>query len=241
MKLKNGAYILKPFGNRCIVDIQDTSLATSPASIQLKHKRAKTDVSVFGYLNLNLKRFFLQFASNTMYPIRNLSDIMQDLDDFLQKNVSHLLIDNVKYKIQPVDVFERYDRAALACCNTKYKVFSILHVHDRVNHNNILQPIRVREVHFDDNEITVLVKALPESDQYIIHCDDAQDWDYAMVPDLNTSILLNRVFRNAHENFCVDHIEESDDESDDENTVTSVRMLCSYNKVFRKWKPIAVA
>jgi len=73
-------------------------------------------------------------------------------------------------------------------------------------------------------------------------------YDYAFIPDYETSVKMNALFRNIKENNNLDALEESDDEDDFENERTdkyvyldkSYRMKCLFNYKFKKWTPISV-
>ena len=68
----------------------------------------------------------------------------------------------------------------------------------------------------------------------------------AYIPDYNTSVMMNKLFRNIKENICLDALEESDDEETFENMDLdkfvdldkSINMECLYNSKFKMWVPI---
>jgi len=70
--------------------------------------------------------------------------------------------------------------------------------------------------------------------------------DIAYIPDYNTSVMMNKLFRNIKENDNLDALEESDDEDTFENINLdkfvdldkSMNMECSYNNKFKMWVPI---
>lgn len=76
---------------------------------------------------------------------------------------------------------------------------------------------------------------------------DNKFFDYAYIPNLEISKLLNNLFRNIKENTNLDLIEESDDEEDFENVDVnkyvdlekSIIMNCEYNSKFKRWVPIS--
>ena len=73
-------------------------------------------------------------------------------------------------------------------------------------------------------------------------------YDYAFIPDYDTSVLMNRLFRNIKENENLDALEESDDEDEFENDRSdkyvyldrSFKINCKFNYKFKKWMPISV-
>jgi len=74
-------------------------------------------------------------------------------------------------------------------------------------------------------------------------------YDIAYVPNYNTSVMLNTLFRNIKENRNLDLLEESDDEEEFENDKEDKfvyldrinNMICEYNYKFKKWTPIKLA
>lgn len=71
-------------------------------------------------------------------------------------------------------------------------------------------------------------------------------YDLAYIPNYDTSVFMNRLFRNIRENRNLDAIEESDDEDDFQNTaedkyvdLNKVLLLeCRFHTKFRRWVPI---
>ena len=69
------------------------------------------------------------------------------------------------------------------------------------------------------------------------------------IPDYNTSIMLNKIFRKIRENDNLDYIEESDTEEDFQNTNIDkyvdlnkvVLFECKFHRKFKKWYPIVQA
>ncbi len=102
-------------------------------------------------------------------------------------------------------------------------------------------------------EIVFQVRALSEADIYNLYCLDIDDdFEYiglAHIPDYNTSVMMNKLFRIIKENTNLDALEESDDEEEfedeDENKFVHLdkvyNMVCEYNHKFKKWTPIRVA
>jgi hypothetical protein len=80
---------------------------------------------------------------------------------------------------------------------------------------------------------------------YNVKTNDYDYYDIAFIPDFNTSVFMNGIFRKIKENTNLDLLEESDDEDDFENEKDdkyvdlekSVKMLCEYNSKFNKWVP----
>jgi len=91
-----------------------------------------------------------------------------------------------------------------------------------------------------------------QSDIYnLFVCKDGKDefYDYAFIPDYETSVKMNKLFRNIKENGNLDALEESDDEDEFENNKIdkyvyldrSFKMNCKFNYKFKKWMPISIA
>jgi len=68
----------------------------------------------------------------------------------------------------------------------------------------------------------------------------------AHIPNFDTSVMMNKLFRIIKENDNLDALEESDNEEEFENEdidkfvklATTYKMLCQYNYKFKKWIPI---
>ena len=84
-------------------------------------------------------------------------------------------------------------------------------------------------------------------DVYHLHTRDAEYFRVAAIQSYKCSVMMNRLFRNIRENDNLDYLEESDDEEvyqdcDVDKFLNKKRfkMLCEYNKKFKKWIPIRV-
>lgn len=72
--------------------------------------------------------------------------------------------------------------------------------------------------------------------------------DIAFISNYNTSVMMNKLFRNIKENINLDAIEESDDEDEFQDNREdkyvyldrSFKMRCEYNSKFKRWSPIEV-
>ena len=71
-------------------------------------------------------------------------------------------------------------------------------------------------------------------------------YDVAYIPNYESSVYMNKLFRKIKENINLDYIEESDDEEDFENTALdkyvdldkTLIMECKFHNKFKKWVPI---
>jgi hypothetical protein len=92
-----------------------------------------------------------------------------------------------------------------------------------------------------------IVKPDIQNDVYHLYLDN-QYKGVAGVPDYKTSVMLNNLFRNIKENIDLDALEESDNEEEFENPnldkfvylERTYKMICNFNKKFKKWVPIKV-
>jgi hypothetical protein len=102
------------------------------------------------------------------------------------------------------------------------------------------------------NKAIFKVSAQIQTDIYnlFVYKDGKEDFfSIAFIPDLKTSVLMNKLFRNIKENINLDALEESDEEVEFENEKEDkyvfldrcVKMNCQYNHKFKKWTPISLA
>ena len=97
-----------------------------------------------------------------------------------------------------------------------------------------------------------LIKATIQNDIYDLfyHHDKRGIIKYGIprIPNYETSIMMNNLFRTIKENNNLDKLEESDDEDEFENIELDkyvdlkkrVKMECVYNHKFQKWIPLKV-
>jgi len=139
-------------------------------------------------------------------------------------NISHSSNNNSIISIQPTQKY------------TEYKKYD-KNIH--VNRNNI--------------EFVFIVRPDVENDIYYLYCLNSEcneeKHSICHIPDFNTSVMMNKLFRNIKENTNLDTLEESDDEEDFENENEnkfvdlnkSYKMTCQFNHKFKKWTPIKVS
>ena len=92
------------------------------------------------------------------------------------------------------------------------------------------------------------VKADIQNDIYYLLFDGNESFDIAYISNYQTSVMMNKLFRNIKENENLDALEESDDEEEFQNDELDkyvdlekeYNMICVYNKKFKKWEPINV-
>jgi hypothetical protein len=84
---------------------------------------------------------------------------------------------------------------------------------------------------------------------YVRSGDDYLQYGEAGIPNLKTSVFMNKLFRVIKENDNLDALEESDDEEEfedgrDDKFVhldKKLNIMCEFNARFKKWVPISIA
>ena len=101
-----------------------------------------------------------------------------------------------------------------------------------------------------NNTKVLLVKPLPEPDTYMLYNinnsnGESKCYGKALIPSYKTSVYMNSIFRHIKENDSLDALEESDNEEEFQNVDeeryikrNEVKMICEFQKKFRKWVPI---
>jgi len=114
-------------------------------------------------------------------------------------------------------------------------------------------PVKLREQPGKQLSVAVFkVTADIQSDIYNLFSNkdsNEEFYDYAFIPDYETSVLMNGLFRNIKENSNLDALEESDDEDEFENNRSDkyvyldrgFKINCKFNYKFKKWMPISIA
>jgi len=120
------------------------------------------------------------------------------------------------------------------------------------NHGNrmVSQSETHNRLEIRDNTKVLLVKPLPEPDTYLLYNTsnlngESKCYGKALIPSYKTSIYMNSIFRNIKENNSLDALEESDNEEEFQNVDeqryikrNEAKMICEFQKKFRKWVPI---
>ena len=104
-----------------------------------------------------------------------------------------------------------------------------------------------------DGALVMEVKAHIEPDTYSLFCQDDRGSRVcigkAVVSSIETSVMLNRIFRNIRENDNLDLLEESEDDEEFEDIREDrfvdldrcVRMICRRHERLNAWQPIGKA
>lgn len=196
-----------------------------------------------------------QVAYDKTYIVFGLP-IMSDTDTDLQHKLS-----NVNYKIYSIKYicnkstvilpFYKFIQSDYTNLTNKMplNIFPPSNNHQYINNkqcNNNQLKNKYNAV--SNNNKIFICKPDVQNDIYHLYSLENNYIGLANVPDYNTSVMLNNVFRIIKENSNLDALEESDDESEFENSNInkyvyidkSVKVLCEYNNKFKKWKPIKI-
>jgi hypothetical protein len=99
---------------------------------------------------------------------------------------------------------------------------------------------------------TFWIKADIASDVYYLFAMDSFQqpifYQYCLIPNYQTSIWMNSLFRNIKENKHLDYIEDSEDEEEFENIKEDkyvfldriLKIECVFNWKFKRWVPIKI-
>jgi hypothetical protein len=197
-----------------------------------------------------LKNDLKQAAYNNSFVVFGLPIICKTYDELENK------IKNVKYKIDSIQ-FRLYNRTNNYLCvtydnyiNEKQLVVLNKHIKPKIQEKcienlRIIQPVK--------REVVFLIKPDIQNDIYYLYCLDnnfkEEQHSIAHIPDYNTSVMMNKLFRIIKENNNLDALEESDDEEEFESESLSkfvyldksYKMICNFNHKFKKWTPISLA
>ena len=227
----------------------------------------------FELFNTILGKDIKQISLNNSFMVFGLPLLSDNLDDFYNK------VEQIKYKISIVQfrLFERCNNF-LFMSFAKFidqKMFKPRlnnntnntnnnntnnnnnnHTNNINNNHNKIEVIKKpydRSVINDRKEVIFKIKPDIQNDIYQLYClnDDNNEiyYDIAFIPNFNTSVMMNKLFRKIKENYRLDALEESDDEEEFENENEdrfvyldkTYNMVCLYNHKFKKWYPIRVA
>jgi hypothetical protein len=192
-------------------------------------------------INKMLKYDLKQVAYNNSFIIFGLPLIYENYQEFENK------IKNIHYKIDNIQ-FKLFDKA---------NYYLLMSYQNYINDSQLIKKENnKKENNFNDyknKEVIFLIRPDIQVDIYFLYClNDLLKEEYhsiAHIPDYNTSVLMNKLFRNIKENDNLDALEESDDEEEFENENLnkfvyldkSFKMICKFNHKFKKWIPIKLA
>jgi hypothetical protein len=203
-----------------------------------------------------LKYDLKQVSYNNSFVIFGLPIICRTNDELENK------INNIKYKINSIQyrlynktnnyLFITYENYI----NQKEQVVVNKYVQPQVPTQRQLQEkssVKQQANRKASGEVIFLIKPDIQNDIYNLYCLDQnskeEQHSIAHIPDYNTSVMMNKLFRIIKENNNLDALEESDDEEEFENEDISkfvhldksYKMVCQFNHKFKKWIPIKLA
>jgi hypothetical protein len=199
-----------------------------------------------------LKKDIKQISYNNNFIVFGLPIISKSHKDFNEN-----IINNIKYKLSSIqyrnlnkcnnylilsyDIFLRDENINLE------KTLKVEEKNKEIKQQNI-EKVEIntkKEIAYKQN--IFMVKPDIQNDVYHLYLENEYK-GVAGVPDYKTSVMLNNLFRNIKENIDLDALEESDDDEEFENNnldkfvylERSYKMICNFNKKFKKWVPIKV-
>ena len=199
-----------------------------------------------GLISNILKKDMKQISYNNSFIVFGLPIITNTLEELDKK------VENLKYSI---DFVQMYVLNQVNIFSTiKYSDYLKKHI-ETINKES-KEPIKTQVKSFErDNPIKIkkeyvfLIKPDIQDDIYQLFAIDNTNCGTAHIPDFETSVMMNKLFRIIKENDNLDALEESDDEEEFENDQLdkfvkldkSEKMWCKYNFKFKRWIPIKVA
>ena len=209
----------------------------------------------FELFNTILSKDLKQISLNNSFMVFGLPLLSNNLDDLYKK------VEQIKYKIGAVQfrLFERSNNF-LFMSFTKFMEQKLFTPNNRdLNKKiDINKKIEVNKKpydkrSYDKKEVIFKIKPDNQNDIYQLYCLNEENkeiyYDTAFIPDFNTSVMMNKLFRKIKENDRLDALEESDDEEEFENENEdrfvylnkTYNMVCLYNHKFKKWYPIKIS
>ncbi len=190
-----------------------------------------TYLSKLKILSETFKHNISQVAVNSQFTIFGLPLILNDINSMFNE------IPLLPYKVSMIK-FRFFENK-----NAK-KILAMKYFKPGFNHNNQSNNLKKKAIF----KITADI----EPDIYNLFVDTngvEEYYDIAFIPDYNTSVFMNKLFRNIKENVYLDAIEESDDEEEFQDSRedkyvfldNSFKMNCEYNTKFKRWVPISLA
>jgi hypothetical protein len=206
----------------------------------------KKDIKQISYNN-NFIIFGLPIISNShtkFYENINNNNIKYKLSSIQYRNLNNCN----NYLIIMYDIFLKDEiinlEKTLQLKETKQENIQNVKINKETKQENI-QNVKINKETKQEN--IFIVKPDIQNDIYHLYLDNEYK-GVACVPDYKTSVMLNNLFRNIKENVDLDTLEESDNEEEFENSnidkfvylERNYKMICNFNKKYKKWVPIKV-
>jgi len=205
-----------------------------------------------GLLNSILKKDMKQISYNNSFIVFGLPIITNAIEQLDKK------LENLNY---PIDFIQMY---ILNQVNTfssiKYSNYLKNDVEEIKEPIKEIKPQVKPQIKSDERdkfvkiekikkEYVFLIKADIQDDIYHLFTMDYTECGTAHIPDFETSVMMNKLFRIIKENDNLDALEESDDEEEFENDQLDKfvkldkceKMVCHYNYKFKRWVPKKLA
>jgi hypothetical protein len=210
-------------------------------------------------IKLCLKNELKQCAYNNSFVTFGLPIICRTNDELENK------LKNIKYKINSIQyrLYNRTNNYLFITYDTyiNQKEIAVVnkYVQPQVEQEKsdekpfVKQQVKSKALGKPFGEVVFLIKPDVQNDIYYLYCLDQnlkeEQHSIAHVPDYNTSVMMNKLFRIIKENNNLDALEESDDEEEFENEDISKfvhldkshKMICQFNHKFKKWTPVKLA
>ena len=206
-----------------------------------------------------LKKDIKQISYNNNFIVFGLPIISKSHKDFNENKINHIKykLSSIQYRnlnkcnnylILSYDIFLRDENINLEkTLKVQEKNKEIKEQNKEIKEQNI-EKVEIntkKEIAYKQN--IFMVKPDIQNDVYHLYLENEYK-GVAGVPDYKTSVMLNNLFRNIKENIDLDALEESDDDEEFENNnldkfvylERSYKMICNFNKKFKKWVPIKV-
>jgi adenylate kinase family enzyme len=194
-----------------------------------------------------LKKDIKQLSYNNSFIVFGLPIITNTFDKLDKK------LENLKY---PIDFIQMYtlNQVNTFSSITYSEYFAPIkeikeeEIKTQVNPNEREKFVKVEERKIR-KEYVFLVKPDIQDDIYHLFTIDNTECGTAHIPDFETSVMMNKIFRIIKENDNLDALEESDDEEEFENEHLDKfvkldkceKMVCQYNYKFKRWVPKKLA
>ena len=205
------------------------------------------------YLKINkmLKSDIKQVSYNNTYLVFGLPIMCNTNEELIQK------IEKITYKIEGIQfrLYARSNNYLFMNYNDYFK--PEYKSENKINTVTNLKPnnkTNIPNKKLNKNEGVFLVRPDIQDDIYYAYSINEttglnQEQGILHIPDFNTSVMMNKLFRNIKENDNLDALEESDDEEEFENEKIdrfvhldrSHKIVCKYNYKFKRWYPIKIA
>ena len=191
----------------------------------------------FNQISTMFKNDIKQVSYNNNFIVFGLPVMVktnEQLADIVEKSL-------IKYKLHSVQ-YRQLNKTNASL------VLSIEQFMIKIDNKSEIRENKIKSVDNLIQNIIFQVKPDIQNDIYHLYCNRDEYYGTACIPDLKTSMMMNKLFRKIKENDDLDKLEESDDEEEFENPDVdkfvyldkSFKIKCHYNKRFKKWTPIEV-